>query len=151
MAKVCKSRRKSNKSSSASLSAVNNTSPIPTVEASPQRLQKAVIRLIIRGTKLDALIDIGYSGSFICKDKVKELDFDTMPSDSTLSMAQSSLKAGILGYVIIDMSINEHDYQNQKLAVLDKLCTDVIIGHNILREHEFLDLAFGGNRATLTI
>ena len=150
-AKVCKSRSKSNKSSSASLSAVNSTSSIPTVAASPQRLQKAVIPLIIRGRKLDALIDTGSSDSFICKDKVKELDLETMPSNSTVSMDQSSLKAGILGYVTIDISINEHDYRNQKLAVLDKLFTNVIIGQDILRQHESLDLAFGGNRATLTI
>ena len=74
-----------------------------------------------------------------------------MPSNSTVSMAQSSLKAGILGYLTIDISINEHDYRNQKLAVLDKLCMDVIIGQDILRQHESLDLVFGGNRATLTI
>lgn len=34
---------------------------------------------------------------------------------------------------------------------MDKLCTDVIIGQDILRQHESLDLVFGGNRATLTI
>jgi len=34
---------------------------------------------------------------------------------------------------------------------LDKLCTDVIIGQDILRQHESLNLVFGGNRATLTI
>ena len=150
-AKVCKSRSKSSKSSSASLPAVNSTSSIPTVAASPQRLQNAVIPLIVRGRKLDALIDTGSSDSFICKDKVKELDLETMPSNSTVSMAQSSLKAGILGYVTVDISINEHDYRNQKLAVLDKLCTDVVIGQDILRQHESLDLVFGGNRATLTI
>ena len=74
-----------------------------------------------------------------------------MLSNSTVSMTQSSLKARILGYVTIVISINEHDYRNQKLAVLDKLCTDVIIGQDILRQHESLDLVFGGNRATLTI
>ena len=110
-----------------------------------------MIPLIIRGRKLDALIDTGSSDSFICNDKVEELDRETMPSNSAVSMAQSSLKAGILGYVTIDISISEHDYRNQKLAVLDKLCTDVIIGQDILREHESLDLVFGGNRATLTI
>ena len=110
-----------------------------------------MIPLIIRGTKLYALLDTGSCDIFICKDKIKELDLETMPSNATVSMAQSSLKAGILGYVTIDININEHDSQNQKLAVLDKLCTDDITGHDILRQHESLDLVFGGNRATLTI
>ena len=126
-AKVCQSKGKSSKTTSASLSAVYDTPPISTVAASPQRLQKAMIPINICGTKLDALIDTGSSDSFICKDKVRELNLEIIPTRSTVSMAQSSLKAGILGYVTIDLNIKEHDYQNQKLAILDKLCTDVII------------------------
>ena len=63
-----------------------------------------------------------------------------MPSNSTVSIAQSSLKVEIRGYVTIDISTNEHHYQNQKLAVLNKLCTDVIIGQDILRQVESLTI-----------
>lgn len=47
LAKVCQSKSKLNKSSTATLSAIYGTAPILTVATSPQRLQKAVIPLII--------------------------------------------------------------------------------------------------------
>ena len=105
-----------------------------------------MIPLNICGTRLDSLIDTGSSDRFISKDKVRELNPKIIPSTSTVSMAQFSLKAEILGNVTIDIRIKEHDYRNQKLAILDKLCTDVMIGQDILRQHESLDLVFGGNR-----
>ena len=67
-------------------------------------------------------------------------------------MAESSLSVDIIGYVIINnMKMRGNNYANIKLLVLKNLCADVIIGQDILKQHDSLNLKFGGSKPPLSI
>ena len=66
-------------------------------------------------------------------------------------MAESSLSANIIGHVSANIKIEDNSYPDVKLSVLKNLCVDVIIGQDILKQHNSLDLKFGGLKPPLSI
>ena len=66
-------------------------------------------------------------------------------------MAESSVKVDVIGCVVVNMKLKNNDYINTKLSVLENLCTDVIIGQDILSQHTNLNVEFGGEKPTLSI
>ena len=65
-------------------------------------------------------------------------------------MAESSLSVKILGVINANIVYENHS-SNVQLSVLENLCTDVIIGQDILTNHESLELHFGGVKPSLSI
>ena len=57
----------------------------------------------------------------------------------------------VMGACTAMIQYGEHDAFDGKLGVIDNLCVDVIIGHDILRKHEKLEIRFGGPRTPLKI
>ena len=68
-----------------------------------------------------------------------------------LTMAESSKKVKVIGYVNAALNIKEHAYPDVKLTLLEDLCADVIIRKDSLSHHESLRIDFGGDRHALSI
>ena len=64
-------------------------------------------------------------------------------------MAATNLQSKVAGRYIADVVIGDHTYQKVQLIVLENLCADVIIGHDILNLHSNVKFSFGGTRPPL--
>ena len=74
------------------------------------------------------------------------------PVTSVVTMTDSSLQAKVIGYSIVNLKIaGNYFYENVKLSVLEKPCSDVLIGLDILQQHESLGLHLGASKPTLSI
>jgi hypothetical protein len=47
------------------------------------------------------------------------------------------------------MSLLGHKYNDLKLTVLEKLCADVLIGHDVMKLHSNVQVWFGGEKPPL--
>lgn len=148
---VCRSKKKS-KSYDATRKPLTAMYPCLATIKGPECLKKAVIPITInKKSKVNALIDTGSSDSYIHKRLVEELQLPMQSKNSSVSMAESSLTVEVLGSVTADLTMEGNSYECSELAVLDNLCTDVIVGQDILCQHKDVVLKFGGIKPTLSV
>lgn len=152
--KVCKSR-KHNKTTSAITqdSSDDDATTATIIAANPGLLSKAVVPALINDYKANCLIDTGSSNSYINEDFVisHKLTINESSQKHKVSMASISLSTEIKGFVLADLSLVGHEYRNLKLSILPNLCADILIGHDVLKQHSKLNLSFGGKKLPLTI
>ena len=148
--RVCQSRGKKSNSASATFNSDNVISAITAV-SSPQSLQKAIVPVEINNIKCLALIDTGSSSSFLDSSLVSKCHALKLPSTERITMASSSLFSTVDGSCHVDLKLQGHVYTNARLLVMKNLCTDVIIGHDILSTHSSLEMRFGGSNEPLLI
>ncbi|GFT05383.1 retrovirus-related Pol polyprotein from transposon opus [Trichonephila clavipes] len=66
-------------------------------------------------------------------------------------MANSYMVTETEGVCKVNLKIENFTYQNVELLVMKDLCSDVLIGHDILNRHSSVEIEFDGNRPPLTI
>ncbi|GFW53067.1 retrovirus-related Pol polyprotein from transposon 17.6 [Trichonephila clavipes] len=66
-------------------------------------------------------------------------------------MANSSMVTETEGVCKVNLKIENFTYQNVELLVMKDLCSDVLIGHDILNRYSSVEIGFDGNRPPLTI
>ena len=105
----------------------------------------------MNGVELEGLIDTGSSLTFlnerlaeICKVKVK-------PYHGKITLANSALSTDIAGCSMVSLQMQDHTYPNFQVLIMKNLCTDFLIGHDLLTSHSSLEIEFQGNRAPLKI
>ena len=147
--KVCKSKLREQNKTTASIYPILAT----LLSKSPKTLQKAVVKVNVNEQEhqVKALIDAGSSDCFVSKQIVQALKLDIKSTNSSVSMAESSMTVKIKGFVVINLSMLGNKYNNVKLGVIEHLCTDIVIGHDILRQHENITMQFGGDKPSLSI
>lgn len=118
---------------------------------SPTCLSKSLIRIKVNETDLEALIDTGSSDSYISNKVAYQENIEIFPSKLNVTMASSALSSPVVGFCIITLKILNHTYNKIKLYVLEELCADVIIGHDLLRQHSKVQIDFGGPKSPISI
>lgn len=119
--------------------------------AAPGSLSKSLAVVTINGYRGEGLIDTGSSESFVSQDFANRHKLPIIQCQGQIAMASTSLHSNITGYCYANIKLSEHEYPNAKLSVMPDLCADVIIGHNILREHCSIEVNFGGKKSALRI
>lgn len=119
--------------------------------ASPSSLKKATSPITINGFKADALIDTGSSVSFIDKNLAEILKLKIKPSRQTITLASLSHISFVKGICHVNIQLGKYQYKQQPLLIVNNLCADAIIGHDILKYHSSLELQFGGTKEPLKI
>lgn len=119
--------------------------------ASVGGLAKSTVCATIDDKNVQALVDTGSTLSFIDEKIAKELHLRVLPSDGKVSMASMSMMTNIKGQCKVKLKVLDHIYNNATLLVLSNMCANIIIGHDILKQHESVQLEFGGNRNPLKI
>ena len=142
LGKVCQKSKKKKRTTAPSASTTILASAITAgIQA------KTVVKASIARNEADALIDTGSLGSsLISKALVVKLKLDMKATNTKISMAQSTLAVNIKGCVTVDLTVNGTLYEQAKLLVMDALCTDIIIGTDILGEHDKVVVEFGGSK-----
>ncbi|XP_024885915.1 uncharacterized protein LOC112463647 [Temnothorax curvispinosus] len=114
-------------------------------------LKKSIVDIKINGVKLKALIDTGSSLSFINHTFIKKCNIKVLPYFGKITMANSSLSTEITGQCKVNFKMKGCSYNNIVMLVMKDLCSDVIIGHDVLQSHSSVSIAFSGKRPTLNI
>jgi hypothetical protein len=120
--------------------------------SSPRSLDRTIVRAKVNNFDSHILIDSGSSDSFVDKGfTIKHGLFVEPCTNSIINMASELHSSSTLGTCSVDINVMGHILNNVRLMVLDKLCTDVILGLNILSQHEKLEVHFGGSKPPLLI
>jgi transposase InsO family protein len=114
-------------------------------------LRKSIVEIKVNGTKLNALIDTGSSLSFINHALVEKCRIKSLPYFGKIAMANSSLSAEPTGRCNANIEIEGYTYKGAAMLIMKNLCSDVIIGHNILQRHSSVNIAFQGPQPPLEI
>ena len=145
-AKVCKP---SPSTSPISTTAAITLASITDVSAKPFRVSTDV--LLNDTISANALIDSGSSEkSFISSKVAHMLKVEIYPEKAFVGMAASSMTVKVRGYCFVKMELNGRQYNKVRLSILDKLCTDVILGTDFQSLHEKVIIKFGGKEPSLT-
>ena len=79
-----------------------------------------------------ALVDIGSTNSYICKNFAKQHGLNYKSIKFAANMANSSLKTEICGMCYLNLTFVGNFYKNFKFHVMPNLICDAIIGDNLL-------------------
>lgn len=131
--------------------ATTSSYPEEACAAAPSSLRKATTPITINNHKVDALIDTGSSISFIDRELAQTMKLKTRTCYQTITLASASNVSHVNGVCHATIRINEHTYKQQPLFIINNLCADVIVGHDILKTHSCLELQFGGDKEALRI
>ncbi|GFX21450.1 retrovirus-related Pol polyprotein from transposon opus [Trichonephila clavipes] len=143
---VCKSRPGRNSSN-----VVASSNTLEAISGPTHCLQKSIIKALVNNIQLSALIDTGTSLSFLNEKHVAKCKLKVEPYLGKISMANSSMVTETEGVCKVNLKIENFIYQNVELLVMKDLCSDVLIGHDILNRHSSVEIGFDGNRPPLTI
>jgi len=117
----------------------------------PGALSKTVIKVKVNNVKANGLVDTGGSSSFIDDEFVQYHKINVFPKKRQVVLASAEHSSHLKGFVCVDLSLQGHMYKDVKLSVLSKLCTDVLIGHDILQKHSIVEVTFGGPKSPLLV
>ena len=119
--------------------------------ALPNSLSQAIVKLTVNNIPLHALIDTGSSDNYISASTARKHSFHIHPSSMSITMASTTHSSSTKGHCLVDIVYENNHYPSVKLSVLPNLCSDVLLGHDFLKQHERLDIRFGGSRPPLSV
>lgn len=146
--KVCRSSKPSLNTAQTDTEATNS---FEMCAASPSSLKQATVPVIINETYADALIDTGSSVSFINKNIVKLLGLRHREHRQTITLASLNQTSYVEGVCFATINLYGHVYKQVPLLIIENLCADIIIGHDLLRKHSSIQMIFGGSEKPLKI
>jgi predicted aspartyl protease len=112
----------------------------------PHCLQRSIVKGKANGVELNALIDTGSSLSFTNQSLVKQCGIHMGPYFGRISMANSSMLSEINGHCKVDVEMEGYTCNDVEMFIMKDLCSDVLISHDILKSHSFVEIAFHGDK-----
>ena len=119
----------------------------------PPSLLKSIVPVALNDSiKVNALVDTGSSNTYIDLEVAKKIGFPLIPNQSSITLASSDsvVRSNYVAH-IDKLSIQGFDYERVKVATLKGLCSDMIIGHDLMSNHKNLVVSFEGKRDDLRI
>jgi hypothetical protein len=117
-----------------------------------QSLSPTIIEIHIDGQPIKALIDTGSSISFVDYRIAQQLKLSIRPCERTITLAADVSTTKTLGSILVSkLEIQDFVYQNFEFSILQGLCCDAIIGHDVFAKHKNLIVNFGGNNSDMHI
>ena len=113
-------------------------------------LNRCTISVQINNITVAALIDTGSTASFIDDKIVQQYGLSTKPWHQEVSMASSSLTSEINKACSATVCLYNNKFP-VLFRVMKNLCTDVILGHDILNQYSALEIKFGGSKPPLKL
>ena len=145
-AKVCQSKREKSTVASVAKGGLCAVSA-----AAPQCLADSTVYVKVEGCDAAALIDSASSDSFIDYSLARSLKLKITPTGRSITLATSSASAQVRGVCKANITLHDNVYPNTQLEVIDKLCSDLILGLDFQRQHSAVILQYGGSKPELKV
>ncbi len=132
----------------------NNYTPYLAAASSlyPVSLSDATVNVKVnRDFDAYMLIDTGSSESFISNSLVSKLGVSLEPCYNSITMASESHVCKTLGACVVSIMLYDQLLENVRLMVLDHLCSDIILGHDVLSKHQKLIVNFHGDKPPIEL
>ncbi|KAG8171472.1 hypothetical protein JTE90_008886 [Oedothorax gibbosus] len=108
-------------------------------------------KIEINGVELDALVDTGSSLSYISRKYADKCKLHIKLYYGRISMADSSVSSVIQNCCRVTIKLESHMYENVDVLVMNDLCADFLVGHDLLKKHSSLEIDFDGDKPPLKI
>ena len=95
-------------------------------------MKSALIKVLVNGKTLTALVDTGGSESYICTDIPTKNKWKVTPSTTLVNMASTTLSKKTEGLCYVSMKYKDREYKNCKLSLSCHICVLML----------FLDMTF---------
>jgi len=143
---VCKSKQRRNTDETFA-----SAHMLASLSSAPSCLQKSLVTVRVNGVELHALIDTGSSLSFINLRHVTTCQLKIKPHLGKITLANSAMTSDIAGRCVVNIKVLSHRYDNIEVLIMKDLCADLLIGHDILKNHSSLIINFSWNKPPLEI
>ena len=115
-------------------------------------LSPTIIEIQIDGQPIRALIDTGSTDSFLDYRIAQQLNLPIRPCKRTITLAANVATTKTLGSVLVSkLEIQDFVYQHFEFSLLQGLCCDAIIGHDVFAKHKNVIVNFGGKNSDMHI
>ena len=81
---------------------------------------------------------------------MKSLKLKVYPESGSIGLATSAMSCKIIGFCVVYISLQNRNYEQFKLSILDNLCADVILGTDFQSLHKNIVIEYGGKEPPLT-
>ncbi|KAA3671022.1 uncharacterized protein DEA37_0003302, partial [Paragonimus westermani] len=119
--------------------------------AFPTSLSKAVVQITVNGISLNTPIDTESSDSYICSDIAYKLCWHIYPSSAAISLASTTYTSENQGHCLVNVDYRGNRYSSVNLSLLPNLCSDVLLGHDFLEQHQHILIFFGGSKPPFSL
>lgn len=140
---VCQSQRKKNTATA------HGSASIVSCPVSHQ--SKVKTTLTVNGYKLSGMLDSGSDISLIDDVIARQLNLKILKTNAQVGLASNIHKVKIKGTCKANLEMLGHKYPNTELSVMSNLCSEVIVGRDLLQLHSSVHFEFGGGKSPLVI
>ena len=134
-----------------SVSAIQaDSSPVPNLFALGNFSSKVILTASVNRIPAQALCDTGATLTCLSEKFVQENEIDTEVSQQKVKLA-AKFYVKICGYATVNLKIRGHLYKSVRLAVLPDLVQDVVVGTDLMEQHQAVTVNFGGSRPPLLL
>ena len=141
--KVCRKRKNSKKYTAATYK--------PSLLAIPVSLKNSATSCTINGQVFSVLIDSCSSDSYISGEAAAKLKIPIQPCNQEIDLASTDKTVNITGMCTVDIMLHDNQYSSIQLGVMDKLCSDIILGQDVQSKHDSVVIDYGGRLPALKI
>ena len=124
--------------------------PMPSLYAFSDFNSKVILTASINRIPVQALCDTGATLTCLSENFAKTAGLDIDVCNERVQLA-AKFYVTIIGHVTVNLKLKGHIYKSVRLAVLPNLVQDVIIGTNLMEQHQSVTVKFGGPRPPLML
>ena len=128
----------------------NSSNSTPNLFAIGDFSSKVILTASVNRIPAQALCDTGATLTCVSEKFAKQNNLDIENCNQKVKLA-AKFYVNITGYVIINLKIKGHTYRSVRLAVLPDMVQDVIVGTDLMEQHQAVTVNFGGSRPPLML
>ena len=111
----------------------------------------ATVKVSMEGREYEALADSGSTQNFVSEAVVNEAKLNRFPYSGIVNMAMLSMTTRIKEVVYVDLIVNNFKYHGVEMFIVPNLCSHIILGETLLKNHSELRIKYGGALPPLVI
>ena len=134
------------------LGRLSKGNPLISCSAFIPSLAASTVPVLINGTVFNALVDTGSTYSFIDSKVASHLKLPSTSQIMTVSLASSNKSVVSKAYATLaEFKIGDFTHNDFKISIIDGLCYDVLLGHDLFSKHSAVKINFNGSNDMLSI
>ena len=95
------------------------------------------------------LFATGSTNTRVSENVANRLNLEIFPEEESVGLAIKDHNSNSIGKCEAEIKLNDRRFANVCLSVLQGLLTDVVSGHDIMQQHEGINIRCGGDKPIL--